>query len=162
LRSVQFKKAGAAGTGFFKEDVEWRRLLAADCQGTNRPAHHPANALAIAEQVLNGDPYNSAAHRLIVQAAETLELPQTGILSLETLVKNSPKDKGLAIEFPARWRKKGGDATLGERVLRELMRVAPNDPRPEPGVEEFVPRAKRWTKAVTARLKAAKLLTAIF
>ena len=60
---------------------------------------NPAEAMAIAEQILNGDPNSSAAHRIIVDAAQALELPRTGVLSYETLVKNSPKDKSLAIEF---------------------------------------------------------------
>jgi len=80
LRSVQFKKAGAAGTGFFKKMWSGAGSSPQIAKGQIALRTNPANALAIAEQVLNGDPYNSAAHRLIVQAAETLELPQTGIL----------------------------------------------------------------------------------
>ncbi len=43
--------------------------------------------MAIAEQILNGDPNNSAAHRIIVDAASALELPHTAVLSYETLVE---------------------------------------------------------------------------
>ncbi len=60
---------------------------------------NPAEAMAIAEQILNSDPNSSAAHRIIVDAGTALELPRTAVLSYETLVKNSPKDKALAIEF---------------------------------------------------------------
>ena len=55
--------------------------------------------MAIAEQILNTDPNSSAAHRVIVDAANALELPRTAALSYETLVRNSPKDKELVIEF---------------------------------------------------------------
>ena len=88
---------------------------------------NPAEALAIAEQILNGDPNNSAAHRIIVDAAQALELPQTAVMSLETLVKNSPKDKNLAIEFAHAVGTTGGDTSQAERVLAELMRQSPND-----------------------------------
>ena len=39
--------------------------------------------MAIAEQILNGDPNSSAAHRIIVDAAKALELPRTAVLSYE-------------------------------------------------------------------------------
>jgi len=50
LRSVQFKKRAPPARDF-QEDVEWRRLLAADCQGTNRPAHQSRQRARLAEQV---------------------------------------------------------------------------------------------------------------
>ena len=88
---------------------------------------NPAEALAIAEQILNGDPNNSAAHRIIVEAAQALDLPHTGVLSLETLLKNSPKDKGLAIQFADALAASGGDASRGEQILNELLRARPSD-----------------------------------
>jgi len=41
--------------------------------------------MAIAEQILNGDPENSSAHRIIVDAAQALELPRTAVLSTKRL-----------------------------------------------------------------------------
>ena len=98
LREAQFQKAGGGG-GLFQKDVERRRFLAAGRQGQDGDEQKSRRGLAIAEQILNGDPNSSAAHRIIVEAAQALELPHTAVLSLETLVKNSPKDKDLAIEF---------------------------------------------------------------
>ena len=83
---------------------------------------NPAEAMAIAEQILNGDPNSSAAHRIIVDAANALELPQTAVMSLEIMVKNSPKDKNLAIEFAHAVGTTGGDTSQAERVLAELLR----------------------------------------
>ena len=74
---------------------------------------NPAEAKAIAEQILNGDPNNSAAHRIIVDAANALELPHTAVLSYETLVKHSPKDRNLGIDF-ARALAAAGDVSEGE------------------------------------------------
>jgi tetratricopeptide (TPR) repeat protein len=76
---------------------------------------------------LNTDPNSSAGHRLVVEAAQVLELPRTGTMSLEILVKNSPKDKNLAIEFANALSTSGGDTRQGERILAELLRNSPND-----------------------------------
>jgi tetratricopeptide (TPR) repeat protein len=42
-------------------------------------------------------------------------------------VKNSPKDKTLAIEFADTISQKGGDSRIGEKVLHEMLRLTPND-----------------------------------
>lgn len=128
LRATQIKKAGNSGGGFFKK--MWSGAGSSPQVAKGQIALHtnPASALAIAEQILNGDPNNASAHRLIVEAAKTLELPQTGVMSLQTLVKNSPKDKGLAIEFANTIAEHGGDASAGERILQELIRTSPYDP----------------------------------
>ncbi|HEU5396506.1 MAG TPA: hypothetical protein VFV81_05010 [Verrucomicrobiae bacterium] len=127
LREVQFKKAGEKSGGFFKKMLSGAGSSPQIAKAQIALHTNPANALVIAEQILNGDPNNSAAHRIIVQAAETLELPHTGVLSLETLIKNSPKDKALAIEFAEALSASGGDVARGEKILMELMRTAPHD-----------------------------------
>ncbi len=88
---------------------------------------NPAEAMAIAEQILNGDPNSSAAHRIIVEAADALELPQTAVMSLDTMVKNSAKDKNLAIEFAHAVGTTGGNTGPAERLLAELLRNSPSD-----------------------------------
>ena len=126
LRELQFRKAGASG-GFFKKMLSGAGSSPLLAKAQIALRSNPAGALAIAEQILNGDPHSSAGHRLIVQAAQALELPRTGVLSLETLLKNSPKDKSLAIEFANGLAASGGDASRGERILAELLRNSPND-----------------------------------
>ncbi|HEU6447857.1 MAG TPA: hypothetical protein VFV23_05420 [Verrucomicrobiae bacterium] len=127
LREVQFKKAGASSGGFFKKMLSGAGSSPQIAKAQIALHTNPANALVVAEQVLNGDPNNSSAHRIIVQAAEALELPQTGVLSLETLIKNSPKDKALAIEFAEALSASGGDVARGERILMDLLRSSPHD-----------------------------------
>jgi tetratricopeptide (TPR) repeat protein len=125
LRTAQQGKSGGRG-GFFKK--AWSSASSSPqvlkAQATLRS--DPAAALAIAEQILNGDPTNSGAHKVIVAAATALELPQTAVLSLDVLVRNSPKDKTLAIEFATRLADTG-DVKRGERLLQDLLRTAPND-----------------------------------
>ena len=86
----------------------------------------PAEALKIAEQILNGDPTNSAAHKLVVEAATALELPRTAVLSLEILAANSPKDRDVAIKF-ANALADSGEVGRAEKILADLYRSFPTD-----------------------------------
>jgi tetratricopeptide (TPR) repeat protein len=126
LREIQSRKAGGGG-GFFKKMLSGASSSPLVAKGQLALRNNPAGALAIAEQILNSDPNSSAGHRLIVQAAQALALPRTGVMSLEILVKNSPKDKSLAIEFANSLVVGGGDTRRAEQVLMELMRSSPND-----------------------------------
>jgi tetratricopeptide (TPR) repeat protein len=127
LREAQFRKAGGGGGGFFKKMLSGAGSSPQIAKGQITVRSNPAGALAIAEQILNGDPNSSGAHKLIVQAAQSLDLPRTGVMSLEVLLKNSPKDKALAIEFAEALAASGGDASRGEKVLAELLREFPSD-----------------------------------
>ncbi len=126
LREAQLRKTGGGG-GFFKKMLSGASSSPLVAKGQIALRSNPAGALAIAEQILNTDPSSSAGHRLIVQAAQALVLPRTGTMSLEILVKNSPKDKSLAIEFANALSASGGDTRQGERILAELLRNSPND-----------------------------------
>ena len=127
LRETQFRKAGTSGGGFFKKMLSGAGSSPQVAKARMAMSKNPAEALAIAEQILNGDPNNSAAHRIIVEAAQAMDLPHTGVMSLETLLKNSPKDKGLAIQFADALAASGGDAGRGEQILSDLLRARPGD-----------------------------------
>lgn len=127
LREAQLQKAGGSGGGFFKKMLSGAGNSPQVLKAQAVLHSNPASAIAIAEQILNGDPNSSAAHHIIVDAARALDLPHTGVLSLETLLKNSPKNKGLAIEFAEALSASGGDASRGEQILTELLRARPND-----------------------------------
>jgi tetratricopeptide (TPR) repeat protein len=127
LRAAQFQKAGGKGGGFFKKMLSGAGSSPQVAKAKMALSKNPAEAMAIAEQILNGDPNSSAAHRLIVDAANALELPQTAVMSLDTMVKNSPKDKNLAIEYAHAVGTAGGDTSQAERILAELLRQSPND-----------------------------------
>jgi tetratricopeptide (TPR) repeat protein len=127
LRAAQFQKAGNKGGGFFKKMLSGAGSSPQIAKAKMALGKNPAEAMAIAEQVLNGDPNSSAAHRIIVDAANALELPQTAVMSLETMVMNSPKDKNLAIEYAYAVGTTGGDTSGPERILAELVRQSPAD-----------------------------------
>ena len=126
LRDAQFRKAGAGSSGFFKKMLSGAGSSPQIAKAQLALRSNPGAAMSAAEQVLNNDPNSSAAHRIIVEAAIALELPKTAFLSYETLIRNSPKDKNLAIEF-ARTAADIGEAARGEKVLADLLRDHPND-----------------------------------
>jgi len=128
LRAVQTRKAGSGGGGFFKKMLSRAGSSPLEAKGQIALHTNPANALAIAEQILNSDPTSSGGHKLIVDAANALDFPKTAVMSLEVLVKNSPRDKQLAIDYANKLAESGGDASAGERVLLELIRTSPYDP----------------------------------
>jgi tetratricopeptide (TPR) repeat protein len=125
LRTAQIKKAGGGG-GFMKKMWHGASSTPLVAKGQIALRKDPAEALAIAEQILNHDPNNSAGHRLVVEAATALELPQTAALSLELLFRNSPKDVELAIQL-ANALAQTGEVERAEKVLAELYRQHPTN-----------------------------------
>ncbi|MGH7979268.1 MAG: tetratricopeptide repeat protein, partial [Limisphaerales bacterium] len=125
LRDLQFKKAGSGG-GFFKKMMSGASSSPLVAKGQYALRSNPANALVIAEQILNSDPNGSGGHKIVVEAAKALELPRTAVLSYETLIKNSPKDKNLAIEYALACAE-AGNAAPGERHLMGLIAENPLD-----------------------------------
>jgi tetratricopeptide (TPR) repeat protein len=125
LRAAQFRKTGGGG-GFMK--TMWSNASSAPLltKGEVALRRDPGEALQIAEQILNGDPNNSGAHRLIVKAAIALEMPHTAVLSLELLYHNSPKDKEIAIQL-ANALANTGEVKRGEQVLTNLQANMPGD-----------------------------------
>ena len=128
LRIAQARKNAGASTGFFKKMMSGAGSSPQIAKAKMALGKNPGEAMAIAEQVLNSDPNNSFAHRIIVDAAQALELPQTAVLSLESLVHNSPKDKALVVEFANTVAVSGVSANVAEKYLDDLVRSMPYDP----------------------------------
>ncbi len=125
LRTAQLRKAGGGG-GIFKK--MWSNASSSPMVAKGQLAlrKDPTEALQIAEQILNSDPQNSGAHRIIVDAAATLEMPRTAVMSLEILAGNSPKDREVAIKF-ANLLADTGEVVRGEKILAELSASYPGD-----------------------------------
>lgn len=123
LRAQQVKKAGATTTGFFKKMMTGAGSSPLIAKAKMSVGKNPAEAMATAEEILSNDPNSTAALRIIVDAAHGLDLPLTAVFALETMVKASPKDKALVIEYAGALAENGGDVTHGERVLQDLLRA---------------------------------------
>ncbi|MGO8931840.1 MAG: tetratricopeptide repeat protein [Limisphaerales bacterium] len=125
LRTAQMVKAGKGG-GFFKRTCRSMGSSPMVAKGHMALGKDPAEALKIAEQILNSDPHSSGAHKLVVEAATALGLPKTAVLSLEILHASAPKDKDIAIKF-ANALAASGESARAEKVLSELYRAFPTD-----------------------------------
>ncbi|HEX4120904.1 MAG TPA: tetratricopeptide repeat protein [Verrucomicrobiae bacterium] len=127
LRAAQAQK-NAGGSTFFKKMLSGAGSSPLIAKGQIELMKNPLDALKTAEQVLNSDPNNASAHKLLADAAMAADLPKTAVLSLKIVVKNSPKDeesqKNLARAYSA-----SGQGEKAEMILSDLMRQHPNDLR---------------------------------
>src|SRR5205814_3659002 len=89
LRAAQVKRAGNKG-GFFKKMFGTASNSPLMAKGQMALRSNPLETIGIAEQILNGDPNNTAAHKLLADAALAADLPRTAALSLEFAFRNSP------------------------------------------------------------------------
>jgi len=125
LRTAQLSKAGGRG-GFFKKMLSSASSSPLVARGQMTVRKNPLEALQIAEQILESDPYNSAGHRLVAEAAVALEMPHTAVLSLEILTQHSPKDRSLAVQF-ANALADAGEISRAEKNLTDIYRAYPGD-----------------------------------
>ena len=125
LRKAQLQKAGSGG-GFFKKMLSMGGSSPMIAKGQMALKKNPAEAMQIAEQILGGDPHNSMAHKLLVEAATALDMPRTAVLSLDVLFTHAPKDRDIAVQY-AQALAGIGQATRAEAILSEMCRAYPHD-----------------------------------
>jgi tetratricopeptide (TPR) repeat protein len=125
LRAAQAKKAGGKG-GFLKKMFGTASSSPLLAKGQIALRTNPLEALNVAEQMLNSDPSNLAAHKLLADAALAADLPRTAALSLEIAFRNSP-EREVALKL-GQALAKAGLSDKAERILSELAATFPNDP----------------------------------
>ena len=125
LRAAQVKRAGKKG-GFFKKMFGTASSSPLLAKGQMTLRSNPIETINIAEQILNSDPNNLAAHKMLADAALAADLPRTAALSLEIAFRNSP-DREVAIKL-GQALAQSGQSEKGERILAELANTFPNDP----------------------------------
>lgn len=123
LRAAQIKKTGG-GTGFFKKVLGGATsspLVAKAQMARSRPLE----AMAIAEQILEGDPQGTTGNKILAESAMAAGLPKTACFAYEILLKNSPKDYDLAMAYGEAL-SASGQIAKAETVYSELMRSYPH------------------------------------
>jgi tetratricopeptide (TPR) repeat protein len=124
LRAAQFKKSGGS-TSFFKKMIGGASSSPMIAKAQMVVRKSPAEALQVLEQVLTGDPSNSMAHKLLAEAAMAAGLPRTAALSLEILLKNSPRDYDLSMQYGEAL-KESGQIAKAEALYVDLQRAYPH------------------------------------
>src|SRR6185436_4961328 len=123
LRVAQFKESGGK-TSIFKKIVGGASSspLLAKAQMSLRK--NPLEAIQTAEQILNSDPANSGAHKILAEAAMEAGFPQTACLSLEIVRKNAPKDYEVGMAY-GKALAAAGQPSKAETVYSELLEIYP-------------------------------------
>lgn len=124
LRAAQFKNAGNSG-GFFKKMLGGASSSPAIAKAQMSLRKDPIETIQTLEQVLNNDPSNSAAHKLLAEAALAADFAKTACFSYEIVLKNSPKDYNVAMDY-AQALARAGQAEKAEGVLVDLQRAFPH------------------------------------
>jgi hypothetical protein len=88
----------------------------------------PAEALAVAEEILNDDPTNANAHLLLADAALELGLPRTAILSLEVAFKANPSRPSVGGSACPTVRPGWGSFRVLKKLYQDLLLGDPHDP----------------------------------
>jgi tetratricopeptide (TPR) repeat protein len=143
LRSAQQGKTNAGSSGFFKKMLSSAGSSPQIAKAQMALRSNPAEALAVAEQVLNSDANSSSAHKIVVEAATALDMPQTVLMSLEILNRLHPKDKTIALQF-ANFLADSGAVKRAENILVELRENLPDDPEVAQALKDI--SAKRTLK----------------
>ena len=126
LRAAQFKKAGGS-TSFFKKVLGGASSSPQLAKAQLAMRKSPLEALQILEQALSSDPSNTMGHKLLAEAAMAAGLPRTAALSLEILLKNSPRDYDLSMRYGEAL-KESGQIAKAEAMYVELQRAYPHKP----------------------------------
>ena len=125
LRAAQIKRAGNKG-GFLKRMFGTASSSPLLAKGQLAMRANPIETIHIAEQILNSDPNNTSAHKMLADAALAADLPRTAALSLEIAFKSSP-DREVALKL-GQALARAGLPDRGEKILHELAQTFPNDP----------------------------------
>src|SRR5688500_3058034 len=124
LRVAQFKEQGGKSS-FLKRFVGGATSSPLVAKAQMAMRNNPLEAIQVAEQILNGDPSSSPAHKIVAEAALEAGFPKTACLSLEILLKNSPKDYDLSMQY-GRALAAAGQPAKAEVVYGELAKLYPN------------------------------------
>jgi len=135
LRAAQFKRAGVS-TSFFKKAFGAVSHSPTIAKGQLALRSNPVEAIHIAEQVLNNDPQNTQAHRLVADAALAAGWPRTAVLSLEILLKASPHDRDLSMKLGSAL-VKAGQISKAENIYTQLSQSHPDDPEVKQALKDF-------------------------
>ena len=126
LRAAQFKKTGGSQTGFFRKMIGGATNQPAITKAQLSLRKNPLEAIEAAEEILNGDPNSTGAHKLLADGALAAGLVKTAVLSLEILYKANPRDREIALELADAYTQ-AEQNQKAENVYQEMLRQKPND-----------------------------------
>ncbi|MGC8743174.1 MAG: tetratricopeptide repeat protein [Verrucomicrobiia bacterium] len=125
LREAQFKKGGSS-KGLFKKVFGAASASSQIAKAQLALKKNPIDAIEIAEGILKDDPDNSAAHRILAEAAIAAGFPRTAILSLGILARQKPEDRDIKLQLADLFTQIN-EIDKAEGIYEELLRLYPDD-----------------------------------
>jgi len=138
LRATQFQRV-KEGRGFFKKMFGKASNSPALAKAQMLVNRKPLDAICAAEQVLNTDPNNMMAHRILAEAAIAADLPKTAVFSLEIAFKQNSSDKKLVLQMADAYAN-AGQITKAESLYSEVIKNNPNDPELQQALKDLSAR----------------------
>lgn len=125
LRKTQIEKTSQKKSIFKKVFGKASPLLA---KAQVQLKSNPKEAMSTIEQLLNSDPYNAGAQRILAEAALALEYYQTEALAREIAFSENPTDRDNALKL-ADSLLRVGRSDKGRRIMEALTKAFPDDPK---------------------------------
>lgn len=125
LRATQMRKPQAK-TGFFRKLVGGAGNAPQLAKGQLALRNNPKDALSAAESILNSDPHNASAQKLLAEGATALGLIHTAVMALEMAVAVEPDDQK-AVRNLADLYFQQDQLNKAEDLYRRLQQRRPDD-----------------------------------
>ena len=138
LRAAQLRKAGQS-SGLFRKGMGAFTGTANLARAGLAARKDPAEAMMLCEQVLNGDPDNVSAHKILAEAALAADLPKTSMLSLDLLKRTNGKDKGINMQL-ADALTRLGQMDRANQLYNDMLRLFPGDMEISQAYKDFSAR----------------------
>lgn len=138
LRATQFQRV-KEGRGFFKKMFGKASNSPALAKAQMLVNRKPLDAIYAAEQVLNTDPNNMMAHRILAEAAIAADLAKTAVFSLEIAFKQNSNDKKLVLQMADAYAN-AGQISKAESLYSEVIKNNPNDPELQQALKDLSAR----------------------
>ena len=124
LRLNQFKRAGKK-SGFFRM---FGKTTASSLlpKGQLILKKNPIEAIEVAEQILNDDPYSVMGNKLLADAATAADFPRTAVFAWDLVMKQQSGDKANTMKYcPALVN--NGDVAKAEETCAALAKAHPDE-----------------------------------
>ena len=125
LRATQQQKPQEK-TGLFRKLVGGAGNAPALAKGQLALRGNPKEALSAAESILNSDPANTSAHKLLAEGAMALGLTKTAVMALETVIASDPNDAKVARNLAGLYFQQD-QLDKAEELYRNLLARRPDD-----------------------------------
>lgn len=124
LRAVEIQKY--RGLSSFNKQMLNMKLGSVVVKLSTAGKKEPAEQLALAEEVLAMDPFQSKANTLVADAGTTLGFPEFKAFAYETLAEGKPGDKGILNTLAATYMELK-EPTKAEKTYERILEIDPRD-----------------------------------